>query len=105
MACVEDAVLRASSRIEELCSRLRVRRLDVFGSAVTGTFDDQTSDIDFLVEFDTSGHFDYFNTFFALKEGLEEIFGRPVDLVSVTALRNPYVRRSVMDTREQLYAA
>lgn len=92
------------TRIEELCRRLDVRRLDLFGSATGDSFD-ATSDVDVLVEFDVRPGFDYFGTFFELKEGLEEILDRPVDLVSVTSIRNPYFRQTVMRTREQLYAA
>ncbi|MFE2750706.1 nucleotidyltransferase family protein [Actinosynnema sp. NPDC059335] len=91
--------------VEQLCRVLGVRRLDVFGSAVGDSFDLATSDVDVLVEFDAGPGFDYFNHYFALKEGLERIFGRPVDLVSVAGIRNPYFRQQVMETREQLYAA
>lgn len=92
--------------IEDLCRRLGVRRLDVFGSAVADTFDLETSDIDVLVEFahDRPG-FDYFDTYFTLKESLEELLGRAVDVVSVASIRNPYFRDRVMRTREPLYAA
>jgi hypothetical protein len=48
--------------------------------------------------------FDYFGTYFALKEGLEQILGRPVDVVTATSIRNPYFRDQVMRTRELLYA-
>ena len=58
-----------------------------------------------LVEFDIRPGFDYFGTYFGLKEGLEQIFGSPVDVVSVTSIRNPYFRDQVMRTRETLYAA
>ena len=92
-------------QIEDLCRRLDVRRLDLFGSATGASFDAATSDVDVLVEFDMRPGFDYFGTFFALKEGLEEIFGRPVDLVSTSSIRNPYFRKTVMETRESLYAA
>jgi uncharacterized protein len=92
-------------QIEDLCRRLDVRRLDLFGSATGASFDAATSDVDVLVEFDMRPGFDYFDTFFALKEGLEEIFGRPVDLVSTSSIRNPYFRQTVMETRESLYAA
>jgi len=34
-----------------LCQKYRVRRLDVFGSATRDDFDEQSSDIDLLVEF------------------------------------------------------
>lgn len=94
------------AEIEDLCRRLGVRRLDVFGSAVGDSFDVRTSDVDVLVEFDQERPgFDYFNTYFSLKEGLERLLGRAVDVVSVTSIRNPYFRDRVMRTREPLYAA
>lgn len=92
-------------QIEDLCRRLDVRRLDLFGSATGASFDVATSDVDVLVEFDVHRGFDYFETFFALKEGLEEILDRPVDLVSSSSISNPYFRRTVMETKETLYAA
>jgi len=42
---------RCRTDLEALCKRFRVRRLEAFGSAVTGRFRTATSDIDFLVEF------------------------------------------------------
>ncbi|WP_410656462.1 nucleotidyltransferase family protein [Amycolatopsis sp. lyj-112] len=91
--------------IEELCRALSVRRLDLFGSAVKESFDVVSSDVDVLVEFDAGPGFDYFGTYFDLKEGLERVLGRAVDLVSVTSIRNPYFKQEVLDTRELLYAA
>lgn len=92
--------------IEALCRGLGIRRLDVFGSAVGNSFDVDTSDVDVLVEFDADcPGFDYFATYFTLKEDLEHLLGRPVDVVSVTSIRNPYFRDRVMRTRESLYAA
>jgi predicted nucleotidyltransferase len=55
-----------------------VRRLNLFGSAARGDFDPQRSDVDFLVEFDRT-HTDAL--YFGLKEALEGLLGRPVDLV------------------------
>jgi predicted nucleotidyltransferase len=49
--------------------------------------------------------FDYFDTYFTLKEGLERLLGRAVDVVRITSIRNPYFRDQVMRTRESLYAA
>jgi uncharacterized protein with HEPN domain/predicted nucleotidyltransferase len=75
----------------------------VFGSAVSESFDDESSDVDVLVEFETSPQFDYFDSYFALKECLEGILERPVDVVSVSSIRNPYFLEQVMRTRETLY--
>src|SRR5229473_5914747 len=39
------------SELEQFCKRFRVKRLDLFGSAATGDFKSEASDLDFLVEF------------------------------------------------------
>ena len=90
--------------IEALCRKLGVRRLDVFGSALGSTFTD-VSDVDILVEFDRSLPAGPFDTYFALKEGLEQLLGRQVDVVTITAVRNPYFLDEVLQNRENLYAA
>ena len=102
---MHELVRRRLAQIEALCRTLDVRRLDLFGSAAEGTFDPETSDVDVLAEFIGGDGFDYLGTHFALKEGLEQILGRPVDVVSATSIRNPYFRERVMRTRELLYAA
>jgi len=102
---VHDLVASRLADIRALCQRLAVRRLDLFGSAAQGGFDVEASDVDVLAEFGGGLDFDHFGTYFALKEGLEQILGRPVDVVSVTSIRNPYFREQVMRTRELLYAA
>lgn len=90
--------------IVEICERHGVRSLSVFGSATTDQFDPTKSDVDFLVEFESSG-VDLFDAYFGLQEQLTELFGRPVDLVMPSALRNPYFASAVDETRRELYAA
>jgi predicted nucleotidyltransferase len=96
---------RHRAEVAELCRRLRVRRLDAFGSAVKGGFDPVSSDLDFLVEFDSLAPAEYAEAYFSLKEALEAVFGRPVDLITTDAVINPYFRESVVATREEIYAA
>ncbi len=90
--------------LRELCRRFHVRRLDLFGSAAGEDFDPARSDLDFLVEFQPVPPGGYADAFFGLKESLEQLFGRPVDLVAAAAIRNPYFRESVEDARVLLYA-
>lgn len=87
-----------------LCRRVGVRRLDLIGSATGDDFNESTSDADFVVEFDVGPGFDYFDAYFSLKEGLEELLGRPVDIVTRASIRNPYFLESVQDTQEPVYA-
>jgi uncharacterized protein len=91
-------------QVTELCRRIGVQRLDVFGSSVRSDFDPQTSDLDFLVELDALPPSQYATAYFELKEGLEALFGRPVDLVTEPALANPYFRERVMAERQTVYA-
>lgn len=102
---MHEMIEQRQAEIEALCRGLGIRRLDLFGSAVGSLFDPDSSDVDVLVEFDIRPGFDHFGTYFGLKEGLERIFGRSVDVVSATNIRNPYFRDQVMRTRETLYAA
>jgi predicted nucleotidyltransferase len=92
------------AELEALCRRFQVRRLEVFGSAATGDFGEE-SDLDFLVEFEPPAGPGYADRYFGLLEALEALFGRPVDLVVASAIKNPYFRESVEQTRAVLYAA
>ena len=93
------------AEIEALCRRHGVRRLELFGSAATGRDRPGASDLDFLVEFTDLPAGSYADAWFGLQESLEALFGRPVDLVSGTALDNPCFRESVERTKALLYAA
>lgn len=90
--------------VAELCRQAFARRLDAFGSAVRGEFDPLTSDLDFLVELEDMPPAQYAQAYFKLKEGLESLFGRPVDLVTASSLTNPYFRDRVVSERQTVYA-
>ena len=102
---MQPIVANRKAELAALCRRFHVRRLDVFGSAVTETFDPARSDVDFLVEFEREGPISPFEAYFGLKEALEALFARPVDLVVASAVRNPYLRKSIEQSREPVYAA
>ncbi len=91
--------------VSALCHRYGVRKLELFGSATTGAFDPQRSDLDFLIEFDPEGDDSLFHRYFGLNEDLETLLGRKVDLVMVGTLKNPYFIDSVNKTRQTVYAA
>jgi len=101
-----DEIELHRDELQALCRRFHVRRLDLFGSAARGDFDPEHSDIDFLVEFDR-GHPDALSleTYFGLKESLEDLLGRPVDLVEPGAIRNPYLKASIDGSREPVFEA
>jgi predicted nucleotidyltransferase len=101
---IADLELRRGE-LAGLCRRFGVRRLEVFGSAVSGDFRDSQSDLDFLVEFEPEAGAGYANRYFGLLEALEALFARRVDLVVASAIKNPYFLKSIERTRTVLYAA
>lgn len=89
--------------IAELCRRFGVRKLDLFGSAATGEFNEETSDIDFIYEFAEREGLDHFHRFFDFMEALEALLGRKIDLNPEPSGRNPIYTRSVNRSRVPVY--
>jgi len=106
---VRDMHTAIADKREELagiCRRYGVTRLEVFGSAARGAdFDPETSDADFLVEFDPQSGLNALEQYFGLVDALCETLGRPVDLVENHEFRNPYLRASIDKSRELVYAS
>jgi uncharacterized protein len=97
-------IVERRTELENLCRRLGVRSLEVFGSAATEAFQSEGSDLDFLVEFEMNvAGAPYSDRYFELLESLEKLFSRPVDLVVASAMKNPFFRESVDRTRVLLY--
>jgi predicted nucleotidyltransferase len=84
-----------TERKPEIRTRYGVKRLALFGSAARDEMD-QSSDVDVLVEFAGPATF---GAYMDLKFYLEDLFGRPVDLVTDKALRDeirPYVEKELI---------
>jgi len=79
-----------TERQPEIARRFGVKRLALFGSATRGELRDD-SDVDVLVEFDGPATFD---GYFRLKDYLEALLGRTVDLVTERGLK-PRAKRQV----------
>jgi predicted nucleotidyltransferase len=89
-----------------LCWEFGVARLEVFGSVVTDDFDPARSDIDFIIEYPPDYESGPILTwYFELKERLEALLGRSVDLVMVGAMRKPRFIESADQTRQVAFAA
>ncbi|MBA4022883.1 MAG: toxin-antitoxin system toxin subunit [Gordonia sp.] len=86
------------------CAQYGVKRLRVFGSVLTESFDPRRSDVDFVVEFEADRE-NVFHDYFDLQSALEQIVGRDVDLVMANAVKNPYIAKSIFDSAEDVYAA
>lgn len=90
--------------VAALCAHHGVRRLEAFGSILRDDFDAERSDVDIVVEFDSSVATSFSN-FLSLKEALENLLGRPVDLLELSAVRNRRLRHYIEQNKAAIYDA
>ena len=96
---------REMTEIKRLSERCGVRELVLFGSALRVDDFGPESDVDLAVTFREPKAKGRFTAYMDLKEALEGLFHRPVDLVSSDAIRNPVFRDELQKFRKILYAA
>ncbi len=87
--------------INRICQKHQVKRLTVFGSALSKQFN-ESSDIDFLLELETAegGIKRYMN----IKFELENLFIRPVDPVMPKAITNQRLKSYMFSKTKEVYA-
>lgn len=90
--------------IKILCQKNKVKTLYAFGSVLTNRFSDK-SDIDFIVDIDTLDPLDYADNYFNLKFALEELLNRQIDLLEQKAIKNPFLRENIENSKNLLYAS
>jgi predicted nucleotidyltransferase len=90
-------------QLAELCRKWEVRELSLFGSILREDFS-PSSDVDVLVSFDPAAPWSLLELM-EMKEQLEVLLGRSVDLVEKEALRNPWRKRQILRTYKVVYAA
>jgi uncharacterized protein len=88
--------------IIELCDKHKVKELYIFGSMLTNRFS-ESSDVDLLIQFGKVDLMDYFDNYMDLKEELETLLNRPIDLVENQAIRNPIFRKIVDREKKLVY--
>ena len=84
------------------CARFQVKTLYAFGSVVTRFFGPD-SDVDLLMDFQSLNPFEYTDNYFALKFQLEQILKKPIDLLELKSLKNPFLQREIDRTKKTLY--
>ncbi len=101
MFSIDD--FESRGRLSDFCRKWRVRELSLFGSALRDDFR-ADSDLDVLVSFEPAAGWSLFDLV-TMQEELEMLVGRHVDLVEQEALRNPYRRAAILNSKRVLYAA
>jgi uncharacterized protein len=91
------------SSLKSICQQNKVKSLYVFGSVLTDRFNDK-SDIDLIVDIDSIDPIDYADNYFNLKFALQDLFKRQIDLLENKAIKNPYIRQNIDNSKYLIYA-
>ena len=94
----DDVQLLLKENKEYINNHFKVIEIGFFGSYAKNTFNEE-SDVDILVEFEC-GAKDFFN-YMHLKEYLENLFNKKVDLVTKSGIKNQLKDKIVL---EAIYA-
>lgn len=86
-----------------LCQTHKVKTLYAFGSSITDRFNEQTSDIDLLVEIDDDDPIERGEKLMSFWDKLEEFFHRKVDLLTDSSIKNPILRKNIDKTKILIY--
>lgn len=93
----------SDDRIADFCRRWKITEMSVFGSVVREDFRPD-SDIDVLVSFEAGAGWSLLDVV-TIQEELAALLGRPVDLIEEAALRNPYRRAAILESKQIVYTA
>jgi predicted nucleotidyltransferase len=90
-------------QLEIFCHKWKIKELALFGSVIRNDFR-ADSDVDVLISFLPDEHWSMFD-WIDMQTELSAIFSRKVDLVERESLRNPFRRRTILESNEVIYAA
>jgi predicted nucleotidyltransferase len=90
-------------KIDAFCRKWKIAEFALFGSVLREDFR-PASDVDILVSFQPDADWSLYDWVDMIEE-LKQLFGRNVDLLEKTGLRNPFRRHEILTTREVIYAA
>lgn len=100
---MHPSIEKQLTAISEICRQCSVRKLELAGSAARLDFDENSSDVDFIVEFE--GAANLFDRYFELKHLLETQLQKRVDVMQRQAITNPYLLASLEEDAESVYEA
>lgn len=100
---LDVASVVSPERLREFCERWKVAELALFGSAARGDMRPD-SDVDVAVTFLPEAEWSLFD-FASMQLELQDLIGRPVDLVEKASIRNPFRRKTILRDLTVLYAA
>ncbi|MCT8341219.1 nucleotidyltransferase domain-containing protein [Flavobacteriaceae bacterium TK19130] len=86
-----------------LCKTHNVSSIYAFGSSVSDEFNEDSSDIDLVIEVDNPDPIERGETLMRIWDKLEQFFQRKVDLLTNSSIKNPVLKKSIESTKVLIY--
>ena len=100
---LRDSISQNSNEFLLICKSHDVKTLYAFGSSINTKFMDETSDIDFLIDIDTKDPIKRGENLIDLWDKFEKFFQRKVDLLTISSIKNPILRKSIDSSKLLIY--
>jgi len=100
---VQELIEQYNEDLSAFIQRWSILEFGFFGSVMRPDFHAE-SDIDVMVAFSPDARWSLLDLV-RMQQELEDIFGRPVDLVEKGTVRNPFRYRSIMENYRMVYAS
>ena len=100
---LKESIKYKTADFLSLCKSHNVRNLYAFGSSITDRFDEESSDIDLLIEIDNDDPIERGESLMNIWDKFEQFFQRKVDLLTSTSIKNPILKEKIDSTKILIY--
>lgn len=100
---LKESIKSKMTEFLALCKSHNVKQLYAFGSSITNQFNEESSDIDLLIEIDNDDPIERGESLMNIWEQFEQFFQRKVDLLTNTSIKNPVLRKNIDSTKVLIY--
>ncbi len=100
---LKESITNKMEEFLALCEVHNVKNLYAFGSSITDQFNEESSDIDLLIEIEQDDPIERGESLMSIWDKLEKFFQRKVDLLTNASIKNPILRKSIDATKVLIY--
>lgn len=100
---LKESIKYKKAEFLSLCKAHNVKNLYAFGSSITDQFNEESSDIDLLIEINDEDPIERGEKLINIWDKFEQFFQRKVDLLTNTSIKNPILKRSIDSTKVLIY--
>jgi hypothetical protein len=100
---LKDSIHNKMADFLSLCKTNNVKNLYAFGSSITNRFDENSSDIDLLIEMEQLDPMERGESLIRIWDQLEHFFQRRVDLLTYASIKNPVLKKTIDASKILIY--